>query len=78
MDERQRRNATTQQLVNQIIGLSFSLLGLYLAKKMMQPNFGASFRMRGALLVKKVAQNQADAWQVVATNAANSYQKARL
>lgn len=69
---------TTQELINHAIGLTFTLLGLYLMRKMQNPEFGISIRMRAALLVKTVAQSQADAWQAIAGSAATSYNKCRL
>jgi hypothetical protein len=78
MDERKENSETTQQLINQAIGLAGTLIGMYIARKMMQDGFGTAFKMRAALTVKRVAQQQADAWQAIADNAATTYQKVRL
>lgn len=73
-----KSDATTQELITQAIALTFTLLGLYLARKMARPDFGLTLRMKSALLVKNVAQSQADAWQTIAGNAATTYNKCRL
>lgn len=73
-----KQSVTTQELINHAIGLTFTLLGLYLMKKMSKPEFGLTLKMKSALIVKNVAQSQADAWQAIAGSAATTYNKCRL
>lgn len=71
-------NTPTDELIKQAITLIGTLAGLYLTRKFMAPDFGVTFKMRTALVVKHVAQNQADMWQTLAHNAGTVYNKARV
>lgn len=65
-------------VIPQLVELAFAVGTLYLLKKMHGPDAFRTLRMRGALLMKRFADNQANMWSAVSTHAATSYQKARL
>lgn len=72
--EKRNRDAVIQELVT----VAGALLTAYLIRKVAAPDFPVVLRMKTALVVKRVADAQAAAWQKVASDAATAYQKARL
>jgi hypothetical protein len=68
---------TKKELVKAVITVASTVLSYYVARKMMQPDFFQTAHMRTALILKRVAQRNADAWQNIADQAASSYHKAR-
>lgn len=75
MDE---RNAAREAVVEQLIQIGGFLVMMWVAKKVMQPDFSRALRMRGALTVKRIADVQSETWRRVAENAATTYNKARI
>lgn len=73
MDKR-HRDAVIQELVT----VAGAVITAYLVGKLASPDFRVILRMKSALVVKRVADAQAAAWQKVASDAATAYQKARL
>lgn len=65
-------------LVQQLIEIGGFVVMLWIAKKITQPDFGRLFKMRAALAVKRVADQQADVWSHVSAHAATTYNRTRV
>ena len=74
MDQRRK---IVNELLYSGISIATTLATYYLVKKLMQPDFTNTMRMRVALTVKHVAQQQADSWQTVADHAGTMYNRVR-
>ena len=72
------REPNRDALIQQVIEIGGFLVMLWVAKKVMQPDFTRALRMRGALTVKRIADAQSETWRHVAGSAATSYNKARI
>lgn len=64
--------------VRSLVDLASFVVMLYVAKKLMQPDVARTLKMRGALMVKRVADRQVDTWGKLSRSAATAYQKARV
>jgi hypothetical protein len=80
MEEPRNKSESTvrDMVIRQVIAVGGVVLAAWLTKRVSQPDFGQLFRMRTALVVKRVADSQVRAWENVASHAANAYQKARV
>lgn len=61
-----------------VIALAISLAPVAIAILMQNPALRQRLIMRGASCTRRFCQSQADMWQRAATNAAQTYNKARL
>lgn len=73
-----KRDEAALILIREAAGLAGFLVTLYVMKFVMRPDSIRGLRMKGALLTKRVAQAQADAWQNVANRAATTYHKVSM
>lgn len=69
---------TKDAIVQNVVYVAGMILLAVVTKKVMQPDFGRTLKMRGALVVKKTADAQVKHWEHVAASAATAYQKARI
>lgn len=68
-----------EQLIGEVISLTGLVLSIWLTKKMASnPDFGRTVRMKGALIVKRVADREISFWQEISAKSATFYQKARV
>lgn len=65
-------------VIPQVVNLALVVLAIYLQRKLSSPDAFRVMRMRGALTVKRFAENQAGMWSAISARAATSYQKARV
>lgn len=65
-------------LIQNVIYVTGMVALALITKKVMQPDFGRTLRMRGALAIKRTADAQVKSWERVAATAATAYQKARV
>lgn len=61
-----------------IFTIGIGALAVVVQRKMSTPDFGRTIHMRSAMGIKRFAQGQADMWQQVAGNAANTYNSLKL
>lgn len=72
-------NSETKEIyVGTLVNIIGVVAMVWVSRKLTQPDFGRMVKMRMALQIKRLADGQVMVWQRVASNAATSYNKARV